>query len=135
MIIRDDSGTTPNMLTNAGIPLTFKQARKSVLNAVNMFLRDVEAISVGYRLHVYHSNVECGDRMKRLFTDTGIVGMVEEKFYETLDMVAPFVSAMIDFFCGLEDALTTTCFARYCDIFNYVFRYYYLPGRTDDGLT
>lgn len=110
MVMRDDSRTTPNIGTNSGIPRTFNQVRKSVLNTVNWFLHDMEASLVVYGLQVDQVKGECGGRLSGLFIDTGIIGILQA--YDTLNMVSTFVGAMIDQCCGLENCPTTTCYAR-----------------------
>lgn len=75
-MLRDENTCTAAMTITAGASRTFQRVRKSILHQVNIFLRDVEQNSVGHGLHVDFSKGECGYRPSRLFTGTGITGMI-----------------------------------------------------------
>lgn len=55
----------------------FKRIRKTILATLNAFLRLAQTSSPGYGLHVDFSKGECGGRIYGLFTETGILGMME----------------------------------------------------------
>lgn len=131
-MLKDENRTTSAILSRAGEPRTFKFVRKRVLRCLNEFLRDVESSSRGYGLHVDFSSGESGLRLSGFFTEHGIVGMLEAKDYDVMDMVSPFIGAIIDRCCGLVDVATvTSSFTQYVDLVSFIFRRNMVPGWTN----
>lgn len=136
IMLRDENRTSPAMITSSGAPRTFKHIRRSVLHALNDFLCDVEKRSPGYGIHCDYSKGECGGRLNGFFTETGIVGMLEAKEYDSVDMVSPFLGAIIDACCGLTDtADVTQSYTDYADLVDFIYRRNDCPGWTEEELS
>lgn len=74
-------------------------------------------MSTGYRLHVDYSRGESGGSLSGFFLDAGIMGMLEGHGYELMDMISPFIGAIIDTRYGeLTDVAVTTVFTKFKDL-------------------
>lgn len=134
VMMKDESRKSSAITSSNGAPRTFKSIRRHVLGSANSFLKQVQRGSAGYGLHVDFSKGDHANRLNGFFTETGVVGMIEGKDYDNLDMVFPFVGAIIDRCCGLSDAPLASCFTRYTDMFNLTFRYCRRPGWSNGEL-
>lgn len=122
-MLQDSFRTKNSILTGEGEPRTFKQVRKSVLNILNIFLADVEKSSAGCGLYVDFSKGVFTDRLSVLFTDTGIICMLEGRDFEAIDMNSPFLGAIVDICCGTKkEATVTKCFILYMYLVEFLFR-------------
>ena len=96
---------------------------------MNNFLREVETSSPGYDLHVDFSKGFTGERLSDLFMDDGLIGMLEAADIKTVDMLSPFLGALIDTYCGeFDKAPVTTVFTQYVDLVDVVYRRNQVPG-------
>lgn len=55
--------------------------------------------------------------------DEGLIGMTEDADVNTVDMVTPFLCALIDTFCGEFDSVpATNLFTNYVDLADILFK-------------
>ena len=66
-------------------------------------MQEVEQTSKGYGIHVDYSKGVVGPRLNGFFTENGIIGMLEGKDYEAMDIVSPFLGAILDMCWGEQD--------------------------------
>lgn len=61
--------------------------------------------------------------------------MLEVSEYDTVNIVFPFIGALVDECCGLlRTAKTLKVFIYYVDMGNLLYRNDLIPGRTEEGL-
>ena len=134
-LLRDEKRFTSNITKKDGTARSFSQVRKKILHTVNRFLQEVEQTSKGHGIHVDYSKGVVGPRLNGFFTENGIIGMLEGKDYEAMDIVSPFLGAILDMCCGEQDnAPITRTYTKYSEILNFVNRSWLLPGWDDASL-
>lgn len=122
-MLKDTERSSPAMCTMAGLPRSFNTIRKEILHCLNKLLRNVQRSSSGYGLHVDFSKGETAGRLSGFFTETGVVGMLEAQNFDTLDMVAPFLGAVVDTCCGTEEkAPVTNTYVAYSELLDFIYR-------------
>lgn len=121
--------------SSSGAPRMFFSIRRTILRILNSFLSNVEHISVGYDLHVDFSKHSCSGTISGLFTDSGIAGMLEASDLKSVDMVSPFLGAIIDRCCGeVEGAPITKVFTQFKDLMDEVYQRNKVPGWSETCL-
>ncbi len=97
----------------------------SVLNRCNHFLREVDQ---NFRVSGPKINFECSGKspsLNGLFTDDGIIGMLEGKHYKQIETLLPFLGAICDRFIRSEgdyNSQVTHLFTTYVDMLHMIFR-------------
>lgn len=81
-------------MTGGRVPKTFCQIRKQALHASKCFLRKVEKMAVGYSVHIDYSKGESAGRLVGLFTENGLLGMLEACHYDSVDVVFTFLGSL-----------------------------------------
>lgn len=108
--------TTSNMTANKVEFQKFKAVRRPEFEAANQFLHKVEQMAVRYGLHVHFRKTDRTDKLRRYYTARGTIGMIEAKDNNEVDMVAPFIGALIDQCVVLNSSPVKACFTRYVEI-------------------
>lgn len=98
-MLRDEHQTTSALETWKAETGTFESVPKTVLLACSEFIRDVEHLFVRNWLHVDFAKGNSLDMLSEFFNETGIVGILEAKDYDKIDLVSPFIGAIIDQLC------------------------------------
>lgn len=89
-MLKDEDQTTPAMNNTSGTEYSFKSARKTVLNMIDMFLRKVEKTSKGYGNRVEYSNGGKVGKFSASLTEAAIIGMLEASYNETIAVIYTF---------------------------------------------
>lgn len=72
---------------------------RATLNTLNEFPRLVEKSSPGHGLRVEYCKGETSGRVVGLFNETDMTGMFKSSDYKALDMVPPFIGAIVNQLC------------------------------------
>ena len=100
-----------------GEPKAFSSIRAVVLSAANEIMSKMKQEQPIRGLNIDYSKGEVSCNYNGFFTKDGIVGMLEGKELQALDMVFPFIGAFLDRICGETDSCqVTTVFTLYSDI-------------------
>lgn len=92
---------------------------KVVLRLLIIFFVEVERQYVEYGLHVDFLKSPVNGRLFGLFTWTSLMGMLEAADFNIVDMVSPFLGAIIEDCCGLvRVASIFDDFSRHVLLFN-----------------
>lgn len=110
---KDETRTTESKTKKTRSRKTFKSARKTVLRSASQLLALVQCSLMGYSQHTDFAEWDRSDRLDRLFTDSGLVGMIEGKDDNCINMVVPFKAGMVDGCDDLDDAQITQMFESY----------------------
>lgn len=133
--LTDKELRTSAMAKNRSKTRSFVSARAAILSAANEILRQLEKEFPARGLRVAFGSAEKGRRYNGFFKSDGIVGMLEAKDFQALDMVFPFIGAYIDRCCGeVETSPTTRIFTMYSEILMMVYRRRMKPGWTEQDL-
>ena len=134
-MLSDSSRFSSSLLTGNGDKRPFNTIRRTVLRAMNCFLSDVDRSSPGFNLRVDFSRRCSGGTLSGLFTETGLVGMLEGADFNSVDMVSPFLGSIIDRCCdNILIAPVTTVFTKYVELVNFIGRVDCTPGWTQSDL-
>lgn len=110
-MLQDSLRQTTSMVTVGERNRTFKPKRKYVLHVFNICVVDVERSSPRSGLHDDFSKGVSVDHPSGVFVDTGITGMLEARGFNSIDMISPFLEAIVDICCGTgEEAPMTKWF-------------------------
>ena len=113
---RDDKFITVN-----GRKKMFKSIRRSVLKSVNEILSRMQVESYVPDFRVDFSSKESSTDLNGLYTNDGLVGMLEAKNFKCLDTIFPFVCAFIDRVCQEGWGPLTSIYSIYNDVIAYTF--------------
>lgn len=81
-------------------PKPYSSIRQTVLRLLSEFLNrsEKEMMGLGLRLGIFERRQR--GTTKRLFTETGSLGMLERQDYDNIDLVLPFIDEIVDVCCG-----------------------------------
>lgn len=114
---------------------TFASIRARILGGANEILRQLEKEFPARGFRTSFGSESKGGRYNGFFKNNGVVGMLEAKDYQALDMVFPFIGAYIDRCCGeIESSPTTRIFTKYSEIVAMVYRRNMEAGWTEGDL-
>lgn len=71
---------------------------------------------MGYDMYVDFSKGEKTLELNCFFNTAGVMGMIEAKDYDKIDMVSPFMGAIVDRLYGLDHVATTSSYVRYVKV-------------------
>lgn len=95
---------------------TFKRVTSSILSTVSRFLADIQKCLMCPGIWIGFAKQELASRSSKVFTESGLPGMLEASIYEAVNIVSPFTGATIDECWGLDKtAYITQVFAVYVD--------------------
>lgn len=135
LMLKDSERTSPAMCTMTGVPRPFNFIRKEVLHTLNKLLACIQRSSSGYGLQVDFSKGETSGRLSGFFTEDGVIGMLQAKHFDTVDMVAPFLGAIVDMCCGSEEKTPVTkTYVAYTDLSDFIFRRRLHPSWDEEEL-
>lgn len=95
------------MRTSARNARNAKQVRNPFSHEFNRFLRSVGETSTGYGIHGDFFNVKCGGRLSMILAETCIMGLLEASDFDSMEPLAPLMSAIVDIFCSLQGSPIT----------------------------
>lgn len=102
---------------------TFGLYEKTLFDAYNMFLEEVKCTSINYDLHVYFSKGGWTEKLNSIFNETVVMGMLETKDYDKIDMVLPFMRVIVVRLCDPDHLPIVLSYARYVEVIHAVHRY------------
>lgn len=114
--LKDESRVSTAITIVEGVPRTFSQTPNLVFLAMNSFLWDVEKCSQRYNMRVHYSKDKSGGRLTGLFTDTGIVVMLEPSNDEVFERNLLLIKEISDRFCELNCEVITEIFTSFVDV-------------------
>ena len=121
--LRDETLQTFVLRLKNGQARTFGSVRSLILSGVNHILRGIQEDSPMPNLRVDYSVSTKSWRYNGIFLEDGLVGLLQAKDFQSLDMVFPIVGGFIDRCCGeVSDCPNTRVFTKYSDVLNFVFR-------------
>lgn len=109
---KDKARTINAILTGDRSECLFESIRESLLRAITRLQTHVENTSDGYGLQVDLTKCDLTDRFEAVFTESGIVGIVEARDPDNVDMVTPSIGATADRCCGLVEASVAFDFVK-----------------------
>ena len=102
---------------------------------MNEFLTKVQRTSIVYNLHVDFSKGNIDGKISGLFNEHGLIGMLEAADMKSIDMVSPFLGAIIDRCCAeVVTAPVTGTFTLFIDMIDEIYERDRIPGWTDSCL-
>ena len=114
----------------------FYKVRTPVLHALNSYLRSVDDLRASSTSKVNFSNENACDRLDGLFTNDGLKGMLEAKNFTQVEMVMPFLGAIVDEMLDENDSYPCTkLFSLYSSIIMSLFSNNKGHGWDDYSLT
>ena len=124
-----------SICTTKGESRTYSSIKKSVLRMLNDFLAKVQKMSVGYGIVVDFSKGKHEGRLSGLFSDNGLIGMLEASDYKDIENVSPFLGAIVDRCCGeVKEAPVTRTLTMFNDIIQQLYERNHNIGWTDEKL-
>lgn len=85
-------------------PNPYDRIRKTILKLLNEYSKQTEPGMLGAGQRIYYSKGENEVTIKRVFKDTGFIGMLEGNDYENFDLVASFSGQIVDGCCSSSRA-------------------------------
>lgn len=122
-MLKDENRVTKAMMTTSGGFKSFRAVRKPILREANLFLSSAQSSSPGYGLRTDFSKGDRVDKLDGFFTETGLIGMIEARDHDCIDMVMPFIAGMVDRCCDLTEAPVTSAFVNFVDLHQTLFQY------------
>lgn len=98
-MLGDSSRSSPAMKTSRLQNKTFKLIERSVLYALNLFLKQTEEMSARYGLHVNFSKGSMGPFVTDICFENGFTGMPEASDYDSVDQFSSFLVAIPERCC------------------------------------
>lgn len=119
---KDKTRGFTSIRTENGDKRSIKEIRKLVLRLLNLFISNVDKLSVGYDFHVDSFKGIINGNLSGLFTDSGILGMLEASDLDRIDEVYPFIGEIIDRCCvETTKAPVTIVFTIYVNLLNDIY--------------
>lgn len=91
-----------------------------IVREASTFIDEATNISDGTQLDLYIRNTEKSPALNGLFTNKGVTGILEAAYIKQLDMLSPFIGALIDLLLGKSEGRPiTTILTDYKDVLNH----------------
>ena len=135
MLLKETTDTTEAVRTADNKPRLIRSLRTPILHQLNRLIEAVSTRTDGPRITIKSNNEKCPSGLTGIFKKDGICGMVEAVTFKKLDMISPFLGAIVDRVCGCEEsAPITTVFTQYVDIMMEVCGYGQIDNWTDEAI-
>lgn len=135
IILKDETRFSTSIRTTNVDNQSFKANRKLVIWLLNLFISNIEKTFVGHDFHVDFSKGIINANISGLFTESGILGVLEASDLNRIDEVAPGLGATIDRYCReTTQEPVTTVFTIYFNLLNYIYCLRSTPWWTDEYL-
>ena len=134
-LLKETDDSTHAVRTVEGKPKLIKTLRTPILHQLNSLIEAVSTRTDGPRISIKSNNEKCPSGLNGIFKKDGICGMVEAVTFKKLDMISPFLGAIVDRVCGCEEsAPITTVFTQYVDIMMEVCGYGKIDNWTEEAI-
>jgi len=135
MFLKKTNESTESVRTADNKPRLIKSLRTPILHQLNRLVEAVSTRTDRPRITIKSNNEKCLSGLTGIFKKDGIDGMVEAVTSKKLDMISPFLGAIVDRVCGCEESAPfTKLITQYVDIMMVVCGYGKIDNWTDDAI-